>query len=94
MFVHECVGVALCVYLDGWRGARRTTSVRSYPCIYDVRNGEFKVSLVKENVWKAIADTLRRTIYAWHCASFFASVVGMAEAVANSVFFSLDPRPI
>ena len=21
----ECVGVALCVYLGGWRGARRTT---------------------------------------------------------------------
>ena len=65
-------------------------AVRSYPCIYDVRNGEFKVALVKENARKAIADTLR-TMYAWHCASCFASVVGTAEAVANSVFFSLDP---
>ena len=54
-------------------------AVRSYPCIYDVRNGEFKVTLVKENAWKAIADTLQRTMYAWHCASF-ASVVGTAEA--------------
>ena len=70
-------------------------AVRSYPCIYmyDVRNGEFKVALVKENAWKAIADTLQRTMYAWHCASF-ASVVGTAAAVANSVFFSLSPRPI
>ena len=30
---------------------------RSYTCNYDVRNGEFKVALVKENAWKAIADT-------------------------------------
>ena len=37
-------------------------AVRSYPFIYDVRNGEFKVELVKENAWKAIADTLQRTI--------------------------------
>ena len=66
-------------------------AVRSYPCIYDVRNGEFKVALVKENAWKAIADTLQRTMYAWHCASFVASVVCTAEAVVNSVFFSLDP---
>ena len=28
-------------------------AVRSYPCIYDVRNGEFKVALVKDNAWKA-----------------------------------------
>ena len=69
-------------------------AVRSYPCIYYVRNGEFKVALVKENAWKAIADTLQRTVYVWHCASFLASVVGTAKAVANSVFFSLDPWPI
>ena len=69
-------------------------AVWSYPCIFDVRNGELKVALVKENAWKAIADTLQRTMYTWHCASFFASVVGTAEAVANSVFFSLDPWPI
>ena len=69
-------------------------AVRSYPRIYDVRNGEFKVALVKENAWKAIADTLQRTMYAWHCASFLVSVVGTAEAAANSVFFSLDPWPI
>ena len=55
--------------------------------IFDVRNGEFKVSLVKENAWKAIADTMQRTMYARHCASFFASVVGTVEAVANSVVF-------
>ena len=36
-------------------------AVRSYPCIYAVRNGEFKIALVKENAWKAIADTLQRT---------------------------------
>ena len=70
---------------------RLIDAVRSYHCIYDVRKGEFKVVLVKENVLKAIADTLQRTMYAWHCASFVASVVCTAEAVANSVFFSLDP---
>ena len=64
-------------------------AVRSYPCIYDDRNGEFKVALGIENAWMAIAD-----MYAWHCASFFASVVGTAKAVANSIFFSLDPWPI
>ena len=32
-------------------------AVRSYPCIFDVRNGDFKVALEKENAWKAIADT-------------------------------------
>ena len=37
-------------------------AVRRYPFIYDVRNGEFKVALVKENAWKAIADTVQRTI--------------------------------
>ena len=42
-------------------------AVRRYPCIYDVRNGEFKVALVKENTWKSIADTLQRTMYTWHC---------------------------
>ena len=36
-------------------------AVRSYPCIYDVRTGEFKVVLVKENAWKAIVDILQRT---------------------------------
>ena len=66
-------------------------AVRRYPCIYDVRNGEFKVALVKENAWKAIADTLQRTMYTRHCALFIASVVCTAEAVANSVFFLLDP---
>ena len=69
-------------------------AVRSYPCTYDVRNGEFKVALVEENAWKAIADTLQRTVYAWRCASFFPSIVGTAEAVANSVVFSQDPWPI
>ena len=68
-------------------------AIRSYACIYDVRNGGFKVALVKENAWKAIVDTLQRTMYACHCASF-ASIVSTAEAVANSVFFSLDPWPI
>ena len=68
--------------------------IRSYACIYDVRNGGFKVTLVKENALKAIVDTLQRTMYACHCASFFASIVSTAEAVANSVFFSLDPWPI
>ena len=38
--------------------------------LIDVRNGEFKVAFVKENAWKAIADILQRTMYAWHCASF------------------------
>ena len=36
-------------------------AVWSFPCIYDIRNGEFKVVLVKENAWKAIVDTLQRT---------------------------------
>ena len=36
-------------------------AVRSYPCIYDIRSPEFKVALVKENAWKAIAETLQRT---------------------------------
>ena len=69
-------------------------AVRSYTCIYDVRNGEFKVALVKENAWKATVDTLQRTMYAWHCVSFFASIVGTAEAVANNIIFSLDTWPI
>ena len=52
------------------------------------------VALVKENAWKAIADTLQRTMNAWNFAAFLASVVGTAEAVENSVFFSLNPWPI
>ena len=36
-------------------------AVRSYPCIYDIRSPEFKVALVRENAWKAIAETLQRT---------------------------------
>ena len=63
--VHVCVGVA-CIYLDDWRGARQTTcrcrlELQMYPCIYDVRNCESKVALVKENARKAIADTLQGT---------------------------------
>ena len=38
-------------------------AVRSYPCTYDVRNGEFKVTLMKENAWKAIADTAENHVY-------------------------------
>ena len=49
---------------------------------------EIKVALVIENAWKVIAENLQRTMYAWHCASFFASVVGSAEAVANSLLFA------
>ena len=51
-------------------------------CIYDVRNGEFKVGLVKENVLKVIADTAKSRHY-----TSFTSVVNTIEAVANSVFF-------
>ena len=29
-------------------------------CIYDVKNGEFKVALVKENVGKVVVDTMRK----------------------------------
>ena len=36
-------------------------ATQSYPCIYDVRNAEFMVTLVKENAWKAIAETLQQT---------------------------------
>ena len=52
-------------------------AVRNYPRIYDVRSGEFKVALVKENAWKAIANTLQRTgemillVLAWLSAHYF-----------------------
>ena len=36
-------------------------AVRNYLCIYDVRSGEFKVALVKENAWRGIAATMQRT---------------------------------
>ena len=36
-------------------------AIRNYPCIYDVRSGDFKVAFVKENAWTAIAATLQRT---------------------------------
>ena len=45
-------------------------AVRRYPCIYNIRSSEFKVALVKETAWKAIAETLQRTgeiiLFVWH----------------------------
>jgi hypothetical protein len=36
-------------------------AVKSYPCIYNSIDPDFKVQLRKENAWSAIADALRRT---------------------------------
>ena len=32
------------------------TSIQKYPCLYDNKLSDFKVSLKKENAWTAIAD--------------------------------------
>ena len=68
-----CVGtVFVCICPNGWRGERRPShdTVQRYPCIYDTRSSEFKVALVKENAWEAIAETLQRTgeiiLFVWH----------------------------
>ena len=36
-------------------------AVKSYPCIYNSIDPDFKVQLRKENAWSAIADALGRT---------------------------------
>ena len=66
VFVHICVSVASCMYLRKWlavlhRVCIYVDAVRSFPCIYDVKNGEIMVTLVKDNAWKAIVDNLLRT---------------------------------
>ena len=59
-------------------------AIWSYPCIYDIRNGEVKVELVKENALEGYCGHyMQRTSI---CVSF-ASVINTTEAVAYSVFF-------
>lgn len=41
---------------------RLIDAVRAYPCLYNSRSGDFKVSLMKENAWKAVAASLERSI--------------------------------
>ena len=40
---------------------RLIDAVRAYPCLYNSRSGDFKVSLMKENAWKAVAASLERS---------------------------------
>ena len=34
------------------------TSIQKYPCLYDNKSSDFKVSLKKENAWTAIASNM------------------------------------
>ena len=61
VFVHVYMCWCCVVYLSKWLAWSNanylTDAILSYSCIYVVRNGDFKVMLVKENVEKATADT-------------------------------------
>ena len=62
---HVCINFVLYVHLSKWLTSLEqddlliNTVGTTY--IYDVRSGEFKVALVKEDAWRAIAGTLQRT---------------------------------
>ena len=59
-----------------------TDAVWSYPCVYDVRDGEFKVMLVNTSVWKVIVGTAKNR----HCTPLFAFVVDTTEAIEITSF--------